>query len=150
MATASVSNAKDLTKEAPRSPRLRLGGYALMARMIDKGRASLVGTNGEYHFNCSLDQHLFRFKEVNADDVRNLLASGASDDAIVQWFDKNGTPRSSEERDAWGREQERASFHGHPEKGGWFDDECRRFGLDPAKASLFDMLEADDRASFRS
>jgi hypothetical protein len=28
--------AKDLTKEAPRSPRTRIGDYALMARMIDK------------------------------------------------------------------------------------------------------------------
>lgn len=35
-----LPNAKDLTREPPRSPRLRLGGYALMARMIDKGRGA--------------------------------------------------------------------------------------------------------------
>jgi Domain of unknown function (DUF5069) len=29
--------ALDLTKRPPRSPRLRLGGYALLPRMLDKG-----------------------------------------------------------------------------------------------------------------
>ena len=43
-----MTAAKDLTKEAPRSPRTRLGDYALMARMIDKGRAALNGSVGEY------------------------------------------------------------------------------------------------------
>jgi Domain of unknown function (DUF5069) len=57
-----MTTAKDLTKEAPRSPRIRIGEYALMARMIDKGRASLNGTAGEYHFACPLDQRLFSYK----------------------------------------------------------------------------------------
>jgi len=39
-----------------------MGGYALMARMIDKGRATLNGTVGEYHFACPLDQQLFTYK----------------------------------------------------------------------------------------
>jgi Domain of unknown function (DUF5069) len=41
------NNAKNLTQEPPRSPRIRLGGYLLAARMIDKGRAQLNGTLGE-------------------------------------------------------------------------------------------------------
>ena len=44
-----MNTAKALTEEPPRSPRDRLGGYALMARMIDKGRADIQGTVGEYH-----------------------------------------------------------------------------------------------------
>src|SRR5947209_6633574 len=75
----SLKNAKDLTREPPRSPRLRLGGYGIMARMIDKGRATIAGTAGEYHFNCPLDNMLFGFKGVNGEDVRQVLASGASD-----------------------------------------------------------------------
>ena len=144
----SLPNAKDLTKEAPRSPRVRLGGYALLARMIDKGRAFLVGKNGEYNFDCPLDEHLLSFKGVTGDQVRQLLASGAGDEEIVHWFNQNGTPRTAEEIERWSAEEERGSLHGHPEKGAWFDEQCRSLGLDPATASLFDMLEADDRVSF--
>jgi Domain of unknown function (DUF5069) len=66
--------AKDLTKEPPRSLCQRIGGYAVLARMADKGRATLNGTAGEYHFNCPLDNMLFSFKGVQAEDVKNLLA----------------------------------------------------------------------------
>jgi hypothetical protein len=55
---------KDLTKQAPRSPRDRIGDYALMARMIEKGRATINGTVGEYHFACPLDQMLFTSSET--------------------------------------------------------------------------------------
>jgi hypothetical protein len=39
-------------------------------------------------------------------------------------------------------------MHGHPQKGEYFDGECRKLGIDPGKSSTFDWLEADDRASF--
>ena len=77
-----MSTAKDLTQEPPRSPRLRLGGYDILARMIDKGRADLEGKVGEYHYACPLDQMLFSFKEVQADEVKKLLASGAADEPL--------------------------------------------------------------------
>src|SRR6202044_3130060 len=40
----------DLTKFPPRSGRVRLGGYVILPRCLDKGRATLAGKNGEYHF----------------------------------------------------------------------------------------------------
>src|SRR6187401_3125623 len=43
-----TTKAKDLTREAPRSPRVRTNGYALLARMADKGRATINNTAGEY------------------------------------------------------------------------------------------------------
>ena len=46
----------DLTKQPPRSPRVRLGGYVILPRMLDKGRATLAGKHGEYHYACPLDQ----------------------------------------------------------------------------------------------
>ncbi|MCX8495465.1 MAG: DUF5069 domain-containing protein, partial [Akkermansiaceae bacterium] len=54
--------AKDLTKEAPSSPRTRVGGYVILARALDKGRAAIAGAGGEYHFDCPLDPYLFGFK----------------------------------------------------------------------------------------
>jgi len=36
-------NTIDLTQRPPRSPRLTLGGYVILPRMLDKGRAQLAG-----------------------------------------------------------------------------------------------------------
>jgi Domain of unknown function (DUF5069) len=49
-------NAPDLTQDPPRSPRCRLGGLAILPRMLDKGRATAVGKQGAHHYNCQLDQ----------------------------------------------------------------------------------------------
>jgi hypothetical protein len=51
--TTMAIKAPDLTKQAPRSPRVRLGGYAILPRMIDKGRAALAGMLGEYNYGRS-------------------------------------------------------------------------------------------------
>ena len=144
-----MTTAKDLTKEAPRSPRNRIGDYALMARMIDKGRATLNGTVGEYHFACPLDQMLFTYKGVQPDDVKALLASGASDEEILSWFNDHGAAKSTDETKTWSTSVESYSPHDDPEKKEWFDGECANLGLDPAKSTLFDFLETDDRVSFR-
>jgi hypothetical protein len=143
-----MKNSKDLTKEAPRSPRHRLGGYSLMARMIDKGRASLDNKTGEYHYACPLDQMLFGFKSVAADEVLALLRSGATDEEVVAWFGNHGDPKSAEEIAAWSNQVENWSMYGDPEKGEWFAGECTKLGLDPATATLSEYLEADDAATF--
>jgi len=144
-----MKNAKDLSKEPPRSPRIRIGGYALLARMADKGRAALNGTPGEYHFNCPLDQMLFSFKGVNAEQVKPVLESGASDEDIAKWFDAHGTPKTADEIKAWSQSVEAARPYDNPEKRDWFTGECVRLGLKPEKTTLFDYLEVDDRASFK-
>ena len=48
----------DLTVFPPRSDRVRLGGYVILPRMLDKGRATLAGKNGEYHYACPVDERL--------------------------------------------------------------------------------------------
>jgi hypothetical protein len=141
--------AKNLTQEAPRSPRNRLGGYALMARMVDKCRATLEGKVGEYHYACPLDEMLFEFKGVKADDVKKLIGSGASDDQIVTWFNDHGTPKTSEEITAWSGGIEGYRPYDNPEKKDWFVGECAKVGLKPESSTLVDYLEADDVATFK-
>ena len=80
-------NAKDLSKEPPRSPRVRMGGYSILVRTIDKGRAVLNGTVGEYEYNCGLDQMLFGFKGLDHEEVKRFLATGASDEEVLDWVD---------------------------------------------------------------
>jgi hypothetical protein len=146
----TTNTPKDLTKEPPRSPRNRLGGYALMARMIDKGRAELDGKVGEYHYACPLDQMLFDFKGVQAVEVKELLGSGATDEQVVAWFSSHGATKTRQEIEAWSAGAEGYRPYDDPEKKDWFAGECARLGLKPEISTLADYLETDDRASFKS
>ena len=140
----------DLTRQPPRSPRKRLSDYALMARMIDKGRADLQGKVGEYHFACPLDQMLFDFKGVNADEVKKLLGSSATDEQVVTWFSSHGTTKTPEEIKIWSEGVEGYRPYDDPEKKDWFADECAKLGLKAESSTLAEYLEADDVASFKS
>jgi hypothetical protein len=144
-----MSTAKNLTQEPPRSPRNRLANYALMARMIDKGRAAIAGNVGEYHYACPLDQMLFEFKGVKADDVKKQLTSGATDDQVVAWFEENGTPKTADEVKAWSSGVEGYRPYDNPAKKEWFAGECTKLGLKPENSTLVDYLETDDVASFK-
>ena len=147
-ATKTAIHSKDLTKEAATSPRHRTGGYVILSRMTDKARADINGKIGEYHTDCPLDHMLLDWKGVEYAGVRKALEAGASDAEIATYLNTHGTPKTPEEIRTWSDGMEKASMHGHPEKGEYFDGECRKLGLDPAKTSVFDWLEADDRASF--
>ena len=78
---------KDLTRESPRSPRIRVGGYAILGRTIDKCRALAAGNIGEYHFDCPLDNTLFGFKGVKGVDFKAQIESGASDQQMAEWLE---------------------------------------------------------------
>ena len=143
------TTAKDLTKEAPRSPRVKLGPYPLLARSLDKGRASLVGKVGDYHFDCPLDNYLFGFKEVKGSDIKALLEKGSSDEDVVAWLDSHGAEKSGAEIAAFSKGVEEARPYENPEKKEWFAGECAKVGLDPAKTTLFEFLEKDDSVSFQ-
>jgi len=143
-----LKTAKDLTKEPPRSPCVRIGGYALLARMADKGRATINGTAGEYHFDCPLDNMLFGFKGVKGADVKPLLESGKTDEEIAAWLDTHGTQKTAAEVKAWSDSVEKVDYYNDPAKREWFVGECAKLGLDPKSTTLVEFLEADDRASF--
>jgi hypothetical protein len=140
--------AKDLTKEPPRSPRVRTGGYAILARTTDKCRAFLVGANGDYHYDCPLDNMLFGFKGVTGYDFKAQVEAGASDAELAEWVDTHGTPKTYAEIKAWSDEREAFSPYNVPERRDWFAEQTKALGLDPAKTTLFDWLEADDKASY--
>ena len=144
------TQAKNLTQEAPSSPRTRVGGYALLARMADKGRASLNGNAGEYHFDCPLDNYLFGFKGVKGTDVKDLLATGVSNEDVAKWLDSHGTPKTAAEITAFSDSMEAANPYENPEKKEWFAGECAKLNLDPKTTTLFAWLETDDRASFKA
>lgn len=94
--------APDLTRHPPRSPRVRLGGYVILPRILDKCRATLAKKNGEYSFNCPLDQYFLKFAGVNPAALRRQLARGLGDGEILTWIQKNQKHhRSGQEIEAW-------------------------------------------------
>lgn len=136
---------KDLNLEPPRGPREELGGYFILARCLDKGRAELHHTAGESHFNCPLDNMLFDFKGVKGEDILKLLQDAAGDDDVVEWLNTHGTPRTPQEIAEWCANVEAVRPFKDPEKRDWFANECERLGLDPEDTTLFEYLEEDDR-----
>jgi hypothetical protein len=139
---------KDLTKEPPRSPRVRLGGYVILARTTDKCRAFLAGNIGEYHYDCPLDNMLFGFKGVTGDDFKAQVQAGASDADLAAWIDAHGAPKTEAEIKEWSNGIEALNPYNDPERREWFAEQTTKLGLDPAKTTLFDWLEADDKASY--
>src|SRR6185369_10672784 len=68
-----MSHTPDLTKQPPRSPRVRLGGYVILPRCLDKGRATIAGKNGEYHYACPLDERFLNFVGINPAAMKKEL-----------------------------------------------------------------------------
>jgi uncharacterized protein DUF5069 len=138
---------KDLRKEAPRSPRIRVGGYAILGRTIDKCRALVAGNIGEYHFDCPLDNMLFGFKVVEGDDFKAQIEQGASDQEMVEWLNQSGEKKTPAQIMRWSEKMEASSLYDNLEKWDFFVEECNKLGLDPSKTTTFDWLEVDDRVS---
>ena len=148
MSTEMHGIGKDLTKEAPRSPHERIAGFAIIARTIDKCRATLWGNVGEYHFDCPLDNMLFGFKGIKGDDFKAFVETGAGDEEIAAWVKAEGLPKTDEEITSWSNMVSSDNYADQaPEKKQWLSESAVSVGLS-ADATLFDYLDADDKASF--
>jgi len=145
----ALKNAPDLTQRPPRSPRVRLGGYAILPRMLDKGRATIAGKNGEYHYACPTDQRFLEFAGIDPEALKKQLEAGLGDGDILAWIQKNAKhPRNDAEIAFWSSHAElraptatesREFFHGIHVK------------IAPKRediASWFDLLDVDDYVSF--
>jgi hypothetical protein len=139
----------DLTKQAPRSARVRLGGYVILPRMLDKGRALLAGKNGEYNYACPLDERFLEFAGIEPDALKKVLAAGGSDSEVLDWIEKNALHKNTEpEICAW------SDFAEHRVPG---DAESRSFfnelhqQVAPNRSDIrtwFELLDLDDYVSF--
>ena len=78
--------ARNLTQQAPHSPRDRIGGFVIASRAVDKCRASLAGTLGDYHYDCPLDNQLFSFKGINGEQFKAAVQASASYEDVGAWL----------------------------------------------------------------
>jgi hypothetical protein len=145
----NTTPAPDLTQRAPRSPRIRLGGYAMLPRILDKARASLVGKAGEYKYGNPMDQYFFGFTGITQDGLLEQVKTGAGDWELLLWVNAHaGTPRLPHEIRSWTAWLETMPV-GDAEDLEWFAAQVRR--LNPARTDLqtvMDYLDADDHVSF--
>ena len=91
----------DLRKDFPRSMRYRLGDYAHLARMIDKCRAVLAGTEGEYIYPCPMDDRLLKFVGITSEQFTAAVQANPTDEGVVSWFRKQATSHQPAEVEEW-------------------------------------------------
>jgi hypothetical protein len=96
-----ASLAKDLTKDYPRSPRDLLAGYIIAARTLDKCRAFLNNSLGDYHFDCPLDNMFFDFVAITSVQFKDYVSTGAEDEEIAAWIVQHAQPRERIEIIRW-------------------------------------------------
>ncbi len=142
-------NTIDLTKQPPRSARARLGGYVLLPRMLDKGRASIAGSNGDYHYNCPLDQRALEFMGIDAESLKAALTTAQGDGEILEWIRAHQLHKRSD--------AEIALWSAHQDSRTPSDPDTREFfnGMHKAIApkrddivTWADLLDLDDYVTF--
>ncbi|HMJ07082.1 MAG TPA: DUF5069 domain-containing protein [Chthoniobacterales bacterium] len=150
MSDSPKITAPDLTQRPPRSVRCRLGGYVTLPRILDKGRATIAGTNGEYNYDAPFDQHLIKFLGLDPAALREQLAVDQSDGEILAWINAH----AKEKRTPWEIEQwSEYMLHRGPDS----DEETLTFFLKRVGSftktredikTWMDLLDVDDYVTF--
>jgi hypothetical protein len=143
-------SAPDLTQHPPRSCRIRLGGYVILPRMLDKCRAEIAGKNGPYHYACPIDQRFLEFAGIDPEEIKAEIKKGVGDGEILKWIEEHAKHKRSD----W----EIAQWSAFREAAGPGDNDSREFvsknikdaGFDHREdlVTWFDWLDADDYASY--
>jgi hypothetical protein len=140
----------DLTQRPPRSFRARLGNYVILARMLDKGRATLARKNGDYKYNSGTDQHLIKFLGFDPKALLKQLAAGKGDGEILEWVQTHSkTPRAPWEIEAWSAFLEKRGPDSDTETLELFTGYVGKFSKTREDIKTwFDAIELDDYVSF--
>ncbi len=142
-------HAPDLTQRPPRSPRVRLGGYVILPRMLDKCRATLMGLAGEFNFNCPLDQRFLSFARIDPMQLKKQVALDKSDGEMLAWVQAHAKAKpSAVEIAAWSAAQEQR-MPADVESRKYFQDIQTK--LAPKREDVgtwFELLDIDDFVTF--
>ena len=102
---------------------------ARASRTVDKCRASLGGTLGEYHYDCPLDNMLFSFKGINGEQFKAAVQASKNYEDVGTWLQANGTKKTPAEIKAWSDETEASSMMKNAEKRAYFIEQCFKLGI---------------------
>jgi hypothetical protein len=71
--------------------------------------------------------------------LKRLLATGASDDEVLDWVNSHGTPKTSAEIDQFSNSFEKIRPYDDPELRELFEETYRPLGLDPKTSTIADI-----------
>ena len=131
----------DLRTSFPRSMRFTLEGYAHLARMIDKCRATLAGTEGDYIYPCPMDDRLMKFARITDKEFTATVKANPSDEGVAQWFKKASTPHHQIELHEW-NEMMLTRGPSTPDKQKYFNK--LRDAVDPSRTDLTAWSDLQD------
>ncbi|MDH4236219.1 MAG: DUF5069 domain-containing protein, partial [Nitrospira sp.] len=69
----------DLRTNFPRSMSVKIAGHVHVARMIDKCRAVLARTEGEYIYPCPMDERLLEFAGITSEQFTAAVKANSTD-----------------------------------------------------------------------
>jgi hypothetical protein len=140
----------NLTQRPPRSLRILLGGYALLPRLLDKCRAEIAGTSGEYHYNCPLDQHFFKFTGVDHEALKAEVAKGLGDGELLEWITANALhQRTPWEIRQWSDYQQNRAPDSDVETRGFFSEMLNNLSTTREDITTWaTLLDLDDYVTF--
>jgi hypothetical protein len=129
---------------------VRLGGYVILGRVIDKARADLASTAGEYKYDNPIDRNWFRFTGITAEMLKSEVASGKGDGEILSWIEQNAPHKRTQwEIQQWSAYQNERGPDGDVETLEFF---TKRVGeLSTTREDVktwFDYLDLDDHVTF--
>ena len=144
-------HALDLTKQPPRSCYVRLGGYVILPRLIDKIRAGLAGKLGAYYDGPQgMNGRFLQFVGIDLAALKRHIAKGGGDAEILAWIEAHAkSPRQPWEIAAWSQYQSTRPVDSDAETLEHFAQAMRR--LHPDREDIktrFDFLDLDDYCSF--
>jgi hypothetical protein len=139
----------DLTQHPPRSPRVRLGGFAHLPRLLDKARAAAAGTNGLYEYGAMMDRHFFAFAGINAAAFLEAVKTGKSDGEMLHWvmaqLNPQRTPSEISQWSSWLESLGPGSASGHA----WLAERIGGYGPKRDDIRTYcEHLDLDDYVSF--
>lgn len=134
----------DLRSGFPRSPGEKLAGYVHLARMIDKCRAVLAGTQGEYIYPCPLDKRLLDFAGVTPEQFTGAVR-GKTDQAVADWFRQTAKPHSPAKIEEWNQAM---LTRGPDTDEKWDYFKKQRDAIDPGRTDITswaDLLDLEEK-----
>lgn len=137
----------DLRVAPPRGPREELAGVVFLPRAIDKLRATLPGGDpGKYFPYFGLSALFAHLTGIDLQELREIIACAASEDDVAAWVQERLTPDviGKTNHVMSGFTQEKIPADYRPTS-----DSVAPPDLRAQYPNVFDLLEADDRRTFR-
>jgi len=140
----AVMEPLDLETQPPRSPHVQLGGLYMLARTVDKLRATLPGGNlGSYRI-AGFSAQLLEELGIEEDALRDVVARERSDDDVASWVRSHSNPANYDAINAGHANQIVGDRFNRPD----FVERYPFVTTLPPQTTLFEMLDIDDSKVF--